>query len=88
MAMYKNLECRRNGTDLTFESRRNGSRRKGSRRNGSGQNGSRRNGNTPFLYVLRSAKTSFLQYILVTLASLKTFKARFIAKAINFLPIF
>ena len=24
MAMYKNLECRRNGTDLTFESRRNG----------------------------------------------------------------
>ena len=47
MAMYKNLECRRNGTDLTFESRRNGSRRNGSRRNGSGRNGSGRNGNTP-----------------------------------------
>ena len=24
MAMYKNLECRRNGTYLTFESRQNG----------------------------------------------------------------
>ena len=44
MAMYKKLECRRNGTDLTFESRRNGSRRNGSRRNGS-----RRNGNTPLV---------------------------------------
>ena len=47
MAMYKNLECRRNGTDLSFESRRNGSRRNGSRRNGRRRNGSRRNGNTP-----------------------------------------
>ena len=48
MAMYKNLECRQNRTDLTFESRRNGSRRNGSRRNGS-----RRNGNTPIeLWVL------------------------------------
>ena len=45
--MYKNLECRRNGSDLTFESRRNRSRRNGSRRNGSGQNGNRRNWNTP-----------------------------------------
>ena len=37
-----------------------------------------------FLYVLRSAKTSFLLYMLValvTLASLKTFKARFIANS-------
>ena len=42
---YKNLECRRNGTDLTFESRRNGSRQNGSRRNGSRRNGSRRNFN-------------------------------------------
>ena len=47
MTMYKNIESRRNGTDLTFESRRNGSRRNGSRRNGSRRNGSRRNGNTP-----------------------------------------
>ena len=47
MAMYKNLECRRNGTDLTFESRQNESSRNGSRRNGSRRNGSRRNGNTP-----------------------------------------
>ena len=38
----QNLECRRNGTDLTFQSRRNVSRRNGSRRNGS-----RRNRNTP-----------------------------------------
>ena len=45
--MYKNIESRRNGTDLTFESRRNGSRQNGSRLNGSRRNGSRRNGNTP-----------------------------------------
>ena len=45
MTVYKNIESRRNGTDLTFESRRNGSRRNGSRQNGSRRNGSRRNGN-------------------------------------------
>ena len=45
--MYKNLECRLNGSDLTFESRRNRSRQNGSRRNGIGQNGSRQNGNAP-----------------------------------------
>ena len=48
MAMYKNPECRRNGTDLTIESRRKGSRQNGSSGNGSRRNGSRRNGNTPW----------------------------------------
>ena len=37
----KYLEGRRNGTELTFESRQNGIRQNGSR-----PNGSRRNGNT------------------------------------------
>ena len=36
------INCRRNGKEVNFEDRRNGSRRNGSR-----QNGSRRNGNTP-----------------------------------------
>ena len=62
MAMYKNLECRRNGTDLTFESRRNGSRRNGSRRNGSRRNGSRRNGNTPFYH---SIKVDFMVFVMM-----------------------
>ena len=41
------INCRRNGNEVKFESRRNGSRRNGSRQNGSRRNGSRRNGNTP-----------------------------------------
>ena len=40
------MKSRRNGTEVEFESRRNGSRRNGSRRNGTihRRNGSRRNG--------------------------------------------
>ena len=40
------MMSRRNGTEVEFESRRNGSRRNGSRRNGTNhrRNGSRRNG--------------------------------------------
>ena len=40
------MKSRRNGTEVDFESRRNGSRRNGSRRNGTNhrRNGSRRNG--------------------------------------------
>ena len=41
------IKYRRNGNDVKFESRRNGSRRNGSRQNGSRRNGSRQNGNTP-----------------------------------------
>ena len=48
MTTYKNLECKRNETDLTFASKGNGSRLNGSRQNGSSRNGSRRNRNTPF----------------------------------------
>ena len=40
------MKSRRNGTEVEFDCRRNGSRRNGSRRNGTNhrQNGSRRNG--------------------------------------------
>ena len=48
------MKSRRNGKEVEFESRRNGSRRNGSRRNGtnhrlngSRRNGSRRNGSEP-----------------------------------------
>ena len=41
------INCRRNGNEVKFESRRNGSRQNGSKQNGSRQNGSRRNGNIP-----------------------------------------
>ena len=54
MAMHINLECRRNGTYLTFESRQNGSRRNGSRPNGSRRNGSRRNGNIPCSHTIKT----------------------------------
>ena len=56
--MYKNLESRRNGTDLTFESRRNGSRRNGSRQNGRRRNESRRNGNIPDSPLKHCSKTA------------------------------
>ena len=53
------MKSRRNGTEVEFESRRNGSRRNGSRRNGTNhrRNGSRRNGSR------RNGSDSFNPYL-------------------------
>ena len=56
------MKSRRNGTEVEFESRRNGSRRNGSRRNGTNhrRNGSRRNGSDSYYLCSENKKADQL----------------------------
>ena len=56
------INCSRNGNEVKFDSRRNGSRQNGSRQNGSRRNGNRRNGNTPDYHAMFAFNKLILIY--------------------------